>query len=53
MRRRLSLFLTFVLVGLLMLSNDVRALGADLLTRAHDAFVVVFVDAANFVRGCF
>jgi hypothetical protein len=48
-----TLFLSFFLVGLLMLSSDVRGFGTDMLTRAHDAFVVVFVDAANFVRGCF
>ena len=49
----MAVFLSFAMIGLLMLLPEVRALGTDLLSRAHDAFVVVFVDAANFVRNCF
>ena len=53
MRRRLSSLLVFFPIAALALSNDVRAFVTDLALYVHGAFIVVFVDAANFIKGCF
>ncbi len=53
MRRSLSLLLILFPIAALALSNDVRAFATDLAMYVHGAFIVVFVDAANFVKGCF
>ena len=53
MIRRLGLPLALFPIAALALSNDVRAFAADLIMRVHGGFLAVFVDAANFVKGCF
>ncbi len=53
MRWPLTLFLALLPIAALAFSNDVRAFAVDLIMYVHGAFVVVFVDAANFVKGCF
>jgi hypothetical protein len=53
MRWPLSLLLVLLPIAALAFSNDVRAFAVDLIMYIHGAFVVVFVDAANFVKGCF
>ncbi len=53
MRWSLSLLLALFVIAVFTLSNDARALGGDLAMWVHGAFVVVFVDAANFLKGCF
>jgi hypothetical protein len=53
MRWPLSLLLVLLPIAALALSRDVRAFAAELIMHVHGAFVVVFVDAANFVKGCF
>jgi len=53
MRRRVTLLAGFGALALAVLVPEVRAAGLDLADSVHSAFVVVFVDAANFVAGCF
>jgi hypothetical protein len=53
MRLPPRLILVILPIAAFALSADVRALAAELVMRVHGAFLVVFVDAANFLEGCF
>jgi|GEM_PF-4119267 len=53
MRSRVIGLACIAALGLAVLVPEVRAAGLDLADTVHNAFVVVFVDAANFVAGCF
>lgn len=49
---RVSLLLS-ALVALFVLSGDVRRLTGEALSWFYRGFVVLYVDAGNFVSGCF
>ncbi|MGF1640257.1 MAG: hypothetical protein ACFCUO_04850 [Rhodospirillales bacterium] len=53
MNRRLTVLAALLLALAVGLAAPVRTAAIQLLVRVRDAFVVVFVDAANFVAGCF
>jgi len=53
MKRRGAVLACLGALALTALVPEVGAAGLDLADRMHGAFVVVFVDAANFIAGCF
>jgi len=53
MSRRVAILACLGALALAILVPDIRAAGLDIADRTHNAFVVVFVDAANFIAGCF
>lgn len=52
MALRVSLLLSSLVV-LLVLSDDARRLTGEVLSWFYRGFVVLYVDASNFVTGCF
>ncbi len=50
---RKALFATALALGAVVALPQARALAGDLVRALHDAYMVVLVDSANFVTGCF
>jgi hypothetical protein len=53
MKRAIRMSAALLPIAALALSEDLQGAAGDLLGWVHSGFLIVFVDAATFVRSCF